>query len=111
MNIFSRISKSALDLFAPPAQSTFVIVGKDEPTAPSTSHWYRALSISGKPAGLGFACDKCHYTIPHSAPARVKHCGGVEDLKVAADTLPTRRLGGNSIGSARVFDTWDEKYL
>jgi hypothetical protein len=110
MNILSRISRAVTNLFAPPAQSAFVVVGKAT-AARSISHWYRVKSLSGRPAGLGFACDKCRYVIPHSAPARVRHCGGVEELKVAPDKLPTRRLGGGHQGGVPVFDTWDEKYL
>ena len=45
---------------------------------PAPTGWYRALTISGKPAGLGFQCPKCHLGYRHSAPAEIFHCGKSE---------------------------------
>jgi len=53
--------------------------------------FFHALSVSGKPGGYGFNCNKCHYHVPHSCPKSVKHCGGVDTLDPKAK-LPTVRL-------------------
>jgi hypothetical protein len=55
--------------------------------------WFRVLTISGKPAGLGFYCDKCHLSVPHDAPDEVFHCGAKEKAPLITALLPTFRLG------------------
>jgi hypothetical protein len=55
--------------------------------------WYRALTISGEPAGIGFQCPKCHLGFRHSAPAEIFHCGAVEKRPLVTVLLPVRRLG------------------
>jgi hypothetical protein len=55
--------------------------------------WYRALTISGKPAGLGFQCPKCHLGYPHSAPAEIFHCGALETAPHFTALLPQRSIG------------------
>jgi hypothetical protein len=56
--------------------------------------WYRALTISGKPAGLGFQCPKCHLGYPHSAPTEIFHCGALEKAPMFPALLPQRSIGG-----------------
>jgi len=63
---------------------------------PKLPRWYKARTISGKPAGLGFYCDKCHLHIRYGAEAGVRHCGGVENPPIITALLPTRSLGPNS---------------
>ncbi len=55
--------------------------------------WWRALTISGKPAGLGFACAKCHLEYSHSAPTEIFHCGALEKAPRFPALLPERSLG------------------
>lgn len=62
-------------------------------TSDAPPKWYRALTISGKPAGLGFQCPKCHLGYPHSAPAEIFHCGALEKAPRFTARLPERRLG------------------
>jgi len=57
--------------------------------------WFKALTISGKPAGLGFECEKCHLGYAHDAPERVFHCGAWESAPKFTALLPTRRIGGD----------------
>lgn len=59
--------------------------------------WWKALTISGADAGLGFYCPKCHLAYPHSAPAEIRHCGAIESAPKKTDKLPTRQLG-NGVG-------------
>lgn len=56
--------------------------------------WWRALTISGKPAGLGFECPKCHLGFSHSAPEKIFHCGAEEKQPRLTALLPERRIGG-----------------
>jgi hypothetical protein len=71
--------------------------------------WFRALTISGKPAGLGFQCPKCHHGIYHSAPEKVFHCGAWEHAPRIMALLPTRRLGGDAALPSNVLKIglWD----
>lgn len=55
--------------------------------------WYRALTISGKPAGLGFECPVCHLGYTHDAPEQIFHCGAMEQAPRIRALLPTRRIG------------------
>ena len=55
--------------------------------------WYRALTISGKPAGLGFCCPKCHLRVSYGAEAGVQHCGSLEKPPMITALLPVRGLG------------------
>jgi hypothetical protein len=59
-------------------------------------HWYRALTISGKDAGLRFECDRCALRIPYEAPAVVDHCSTFSQAPLPADIskLEVVRLGG-----------------
>jgi hypothetical protein len=58
--------------------------------------WYRARTISGKPAGLGFCCPKCHLHIRYGAETGVFHCGAMETPPVITTLLPVRSLGPDS---------------
>ncbi len=57
--------------------------------------WFRALTLSGKPAGLGFRCPVCAFGYPHDAPDRVFHCGAWEKAPLITALLPTRSPNGN----------------
>jgi hypothetical protein len=61
--------------------------------------WFRALTKSGKPAGLGFECEVCRELWPHSLQPgqNVAHCGRVEPVPIKVNGLPTRSLGGRSL--------------
>jgi hypothetical protein len=63
-------------------------------TADAPSKWYKALTISGKPAGLGFECPKCHLCYTHSAPEKIFHCGAEEHSPRFTALLPKRSIGG-----------------
>ena len=71
--------------------------------------WYRALTISGKPAGLGFQCPKCHLGFNHSAPERIFHCGQWEKAPKITLLLPQRSLGGDAALPPNMFKVgvWD----
>jgi len=58
--------------------------------------WFNVLTISGKPAGLGYECEKCHLGCRHSAPEKVFHCGAWEAAPKITALLPTRQLGDGS---------------
>lgn len=66
-------------------------------------NWFKALTISGKPAGLGFECEKCHLGYTHSAPEKVFHCGAWESAPKITALLPTRRIGGDAALPKNVF--------
>ena len=71
--------------------------------------WFRALTISGKPAGFAFECDTCRLLIPYDAPEVVKHCNTTSHAPFNAAGLPFRRLrkpGGNDMpaNALLVFD-------
>jgi len=78
-------------------------------------HWYRARTISGKPAGLGFYCEKCHLHIRYGAEFGVFHCGAMENPPLITALLPVRSLGGPDANSlpANVlpvgFEDYEEK--
>ena len=56
--------------------------------------FFRAFTLSGADAGLGFHCEKCHLVYPHGAPEEVFHCGAVQRLeKKLFQQLPEVRLG------------------
>jgi len=65
--------------------------------AEEVPRWFRVLTISGKPAGLGFQCPKCHLGFRHSAPEKVFHCGRLEHAPRITALLPQRRLGGDEL--------------
>lgn len=54
--------------------------------------WWRAVTVSGAPAGLGFLCPACGFGLCHSAPNQIQHCGRV-DAAPAESTLPVHNLG------------------
>jgi hypothetical protein len=58
--------------------------------------WYRATTISGQSAGLGFHCDKCHMAYRYNAPERIFHCGGIEKSPIFPALLPAQSLGRES---------------
>ena len=72
--------------------------------------WYRARTISGKPAGLGFCCDKCHLHIRYGAEAGVFHCGAMEKPPMITALLPVRSLGpdSNSLPANLVPVGWED---
>jgi hypothetical protein len=82
---------------------------------PDWPRWYRARTISGKPAGLGFCCPKCHLHIRYGAESGVFHCGALENPPLITALLPVRSLGGPDANSlpANVlpvgFDDYEEK--
>jgi hypothetical protein len=57
-------------------------------------HWYKAITFSGKDAGLGFFCPTCKLCYPHSCGEEVFHCGAIERLdKGFFERLPEVKLG------------------
>lgn len=56
----------------------------------TNGRWSRAYTLSGRPAGLRFECDRCHLVIEFEAPERVFHCGHEEERPalVPAGTAP-----------------------
>jgi hypothetical protein len=69
----------------------FVEVGtNDEPQ----TRWWRVLSVSGQPLGLGFACPVCHYGFSHHAPPKIKHCRTEESAPFFTANLPVKQIGG-----------------
>ena len=54
--------------------------------------WWRAVTVSGTPAGLGFLCPVCGFGLRHSAPNQIQHCGRV-DVAPPESSLPVRNLG------------------
>ncbi len=55
--------------------------------------WWRALTISGRDAGLGFSCPVCGFGYAHDAPDEIRHCGHIEQAPRDTHRLPTHRLG------------------
>ncbi len=51
--------------------------------------WFRAQTISGRSGGLGFQCPDCHLGYRHSAPAKIQHCGRVENAPKFTLLLPS----------------------
>ena len=54
--------------------------------------WYRVRTISGKPAGLGFACQICGLSYRAHAPQEIKHCGRTEKAPLITLLLPERSV-------------------
>ena len=106
MSIFSRVSRLA-DVFRPVKESTNPFVEVTSKPTKHDLHWYRVLTLSGKDGGLGFACEKCHLHIKHSAPKRVFHCGQHEELSIPVEKLPVRNLDGGSFRQFMFVD-WDD---
>jgi hypothetical protein len=73
--------------------SDFIEVTSSEEVQP---RWWRVLSISGKPLGLGFACPKCKLGFSHHAPEKIKHCRMVEKRPFFTASLPTKQVGGGA---------------
>ena len=73
--------------------------------------WYKARTISGKPAGLGFYCEKCHLHIRYGAEVGIFHCGAVENPPLITALLPMRSLGpdGNAL-PANIIPVGDWDY-
>ena len=79
-------------------------------TDESAVHWFKVLTVSGLDGGLGFTCDRCHLSVPHSATrdSQVAHCGGVSQFKPGwFEKIPTVRLKnpsreGLEIGGSRI---------
>jgi hypothetical protein len=89
------------------------LVNKTKEPAPLFTNWFRAFSVSGRPAGLAFECQRCHLTYSHDAPLEIRHCGTVEQAPPANqhESLPARRItvpGGKSmqIGGATVVEAF-----
>jgi hypothetical protein len=74
-------------------------------------HWYKARTISGKSAGLGFCCPKCHLHIRYGAEVGVFHCGAKEKPPLLTALLPVRRLGPESNAfPTNIFPAfWDDE--
>jgi hypothetical protein len=51
--------------------------------------WWKATTLSGKPAGLGFQCYRCGLGYRHSAPQKIDHCGRVESAPFMTLLLPS----------------------
>jgi hypothetical protein len=71
------------------------VAGTDEVSSyykPGPPKWWRAVTVSGKPMGLGFFCPVCCVAFRHSGPAQVEHCGRV-DLAPDEPMLPIHNLG------------------
>ena len=47
--------------------------------------FFHVLNLSGKPAGVGFYCRRCHLHVPHSAPTTIFHCGAPDTLDPKAN--------------------------
>lgn len=75
------------------------------------SNWFRAKTISGKDAGLGFLCPVCRLSHTHSAPARVFHCGRWEDAPFFTVKLPTRQIKTNLVFAESPISEYDVKYV
>lgn len=58
---------------------------------PYPTGFFRVVTISGQAGGLGFYCPRCRFSIRHSAPSTVFHCGRNETLDPQAD-LPVLRI-------------------
>lgn len=74
--------------------------------------WYKALTISGKAAGLGFCCPKCHLHYRHSVPPEgIFHCGALEKPPRFTALLPVRSLGRDSgLMPPNIFPAfWDDE--
>ena len=58
--------------------------------------WFKALTISGAAAGLGFECERCRWQVRHSVQPGQKffHCGAEHTAPRLDASLPTRRIGG-----------------
>jgi hypothetical protein len=69
--------------------------------------WFRVLSKSGRPLGLGFQCPKCHFGYRHSAPLEIFHCGALEKQPLFTKLLPVTRIGGDPILPPNVFKVGD----
>jgi hypothetical protein len=59
---------------------------------PGPPKWWRAVTLSGKSAGVGFFCPVCCLGIRHSAPEAIEHCGRV-DVAPDESTLFQHNLG------------------
>ncbi len=57
------------------------------------SNWYRARTVSGLSAGLGFECPKCHLCFRHSASQEIFHCGALESAPRFLALLPEKTFG------------------
>ena len=94
MNLFSQISRLSRDLFSfTHAEGGLLDLTQKKNTA-MPGNWFRAFSISGKPAGLAFECPRCRLTYTYDAPASVFHCGKNEERPPANKhaALPERRI-------------------
>lgn len=82
---------------------------REETTWPK---WYRARTISGKPAGLGFYCDKCHLHVRYGAEAGVWHCGTVENPPLITALLSVHSLSpdSNALPANILPIGWDDNY-
>jgi hypothetical protein len=76
--------------------------------------FFRAVSISGKPADLGFECEVCRQCVRYGlVPGQtVEHCGTREPVPSTSEwhALPARSLrrGMPELPSGYVLlDTWD----
>jgi hypothetical protein len=69
--------------------------------------FYNVRTVSGLPAGFGFACEVCRNVVPHSIGIGqgVEHCGGVEHAPGDGRGLETKRLGGRHYDSRFVMTT------
>lgn len=77
-------------------------------TAEAKPTWWRAITRSGKPAGLGFECPKCRLGYAHDAPQQIYHCGRMESAPKLTAILPTYQLGGGAPLPRNVFlVAWD----
>jgi hypothetical protein len=106
MSIFSRVSNLARDVFDRPFQLGGFVYVTSKPPAPDTSRWFRAFGISGKPCGLAFSCPTCRLEVRFNAPARIQHCGHIEERPVDTAALPERRIQGAG-SMPGIIDTWE----
>jgi len=77
-------------------------------STPPPTGWVRVRTISGKPAGLGFSCPKCHLEFRHSAPDAIFHCGKWEKAPLFTALLPEHNLGNQALPPNVVPCFWED---
>ena len=65
--------------------------------------FFKARTLTGSDAGLGFHCERCHVVCPHDCPESVFHCGALEHLDKKSQ-LPSVTLGTRAPAEAKPFE-------
>jgi len=79
----------------------------------SKTEWFRAFTISGRPAGLGAVCPVCQGAVRYglSPGMTFEHCGRKEPVPENLDGLPCKSLKRGMPDVSQgflVLDTWQE---